>query len=190
MEEIPYGYCHCGCGQKTKLAPRTCTEKGWKNGEHLRFINHHHSWKRWKERFNAYGYKIIAMRNHPRSHGNGKILFEHILVAEKALGKPIQKGTDIHHFPSKENFTHLVICQDHAYHALLHIRYRALLACGNPNWRKCAFCKKYDDIKNLYCFPNGYGYKHHSCSNAHQREYRKKLESTLPPLNQITEDSQ
>lgn len=41
MSEIPYGYCHCGCGQKTKLAPRNKTDKGWIKGEPMRFIAGH-----------------------------------------------------------------------------------------------------------------------------------------------------
>src|SRR5690606_12895586 len=40
---IPYGYCHCGCGQKTRLAPKTITSRGWIKGEPLRFLHNHHS---------------------------------------------------------------------------------------------------------------------------------------------------
>lgn len=35
------GYCHCGCGQKTRLAPQTCSTKGWKRGQPIRFVKHH-----------------------------------------------------------------------------------------------------------------------------------------------------
>lgn len=31
------GFCECGCGEKTRLAPQTAREKGWVRGEHLRF---------------------------------------------------------------------------------------------------------------------------------------------------------
>lgn len=41
--EIPYGYCHCGCGQKTKLAPRTHSRKGLVKGQPQRFIDGHQS---------------------------------------------------------------------------------------------------------------------------------------------------
>lgn len=41
--EIPYGYCHCGCGQKTKLAAKNRAEAGWTKGKPLRFLNGHHS---------------------------------------------------------------------------------------------------------------------------------------------------
>jgi len=178
---IEKGLCQCGCGGKTSIAKRTESRHGWKKGEPKRFINHHPR-KPWEPDVASCGYKIISMPNHPRKNKANHVM-EHILIAERALGKSIQKGTDIHHFPDKKNFTHLVICQDHAYHLLLHIRHRAFIACGNVHWRKCSFCKKYDDIKNLYCYPNGYAYKHQLCSNTYQKEYRKKLKLPLSPLN-------
>lgn len=39
---ISYGYCHCGCGQRTNLTPHTDKNKGWVKGEPLRFIHNHH----------------------------------------------------------------------------------------------------------------------------------------------------
>ncbi len=41
MDEIPYGYCQCGCGNKTKIAPKTNTEFGHMKGEPVRFIAGH-----------------------------------------------------------------------------------------------------------------------------------------------------
>jgi len=49
--EIPYGYCHCGCGQKTRVAPRTASHAGWIKGQPLRYINHHHSRQEVNKRF-------------------------------------------------------------------------------------------------------------------------------------------
>lgn len=43
--DIPYGYCHCGCGEKTRLAPYTSKRNGWKVGEPLRYIRGHSSQK-------------------------------------------------------------------------------------------------------------------------------------------------
>jgi predicted DNA-binding protein (UPF0251 family) len=43
--EIPHGFCQCGCGQKTKIAVQTCSEYGWIKGEPLRYINGHNSRK-------------------------------------------------------------------------------------------------------------------------------------------------
>lgn len=41
-DEIPYGYCHCGCGQKTTIATRSDARRGAVKGEPRRFISHHH----------------------------------------------------------------------------------------------------------------------------------------------------
>ncbi len=38
---IPYGHCHCGCGERTKIAPQTLTRLGWVRGEPIRFVNRH-----------------------------------------------------------------------------------------------------------------------------------------------------
>lgn len=39
--EIPYGYCHCGCGQKTNIANQKHAKLGRKKGEPSRFIRGH-----------------------------------------------------------------------------------------------------------------------------------------------------
>jgi hypothetical protein len=38
---IPFGYCQCGCGEKTNLAPRTYTCYGVFKGQPLRYIRGH-----------------------------------------------------------------------------------------------------------------------------------------------------
>lgn len=38
---IPYGYCHCGCGQKTATIPASNRRRGLVRGEPMRFIQHH-----------------------------------------------------------------------------------------------------------------------------------------------------
>jgi hypothetical protein len=40
-QEIPYGYCQCGCGQKTNIAPYNYPKYGWVKGEPIRFIRYH-----------------------------------------------------------------------------------------------------------------------------------------------------
>jgi hypothetical protein len=63
---------------------------------------------------------------------SGEYKFEHVLIAEKALGKPLPKGAVVHHVDrdSMNNNTkspwNLVVCPDQAYHLLLHARVRAL----------------------------------------------------------------
>lgn len=38
---IPYGFCHCGCGQKTRICGANCTKYGSVKGEPRRFIAGH-----------------------------------------------------------------------------------------------------------------------------------------------------
>ncbi len=42
-QEIPYGYCHCGCGEKTAIARQNETASGLVKGQPLRFVNGHNS---------------------------------------------------------------------------------------------------------------------------------------------------
>ncbi len=42
-ESIPYGYCHCGCGEKTTLAPQSFTERGWVRGEPIKYVHGHNT---------------------------------------------------------------------------------------------------------------------------------------------------
>lgn len=72
--------------------------------------------------FDKKGYIVVTI--------NGERLFEHRILAERALGRPLPKGVQVHHMNEKpwDNYTpfNLVICPDDAYHKLLHRRARAL----------------------------------------------------------------
>jgi hypothetical protein len=75
---------------------------------------------------------------------------EHIIIAEKALGHKLPPGAVVHHWVGKSNEnSNLAIFPNQAYHLLIHQRMAAKKACGNPNWRKCVYCKKYDDPENM-----------------------------------------
>lgn len=41
VPHIPYGFCWCGCGQKTNLVEHTDTKKGYVEGEPARYLPHH-----------------------------------------------------------------------------------------------------------------------------------------------------
>lgn len=41
FDEIPYGYCRCGCGQKTRIAHQSSTQLGWIKGEPIKYILGH-----------------------------------------------------------------------------------------------------------------------------------------------------
>lgn len=103
----------------------------------------------------ADGYRMVRQPEHPRANGNGYVR-EHILIAERALGKPLPEGAEVHHVNTvrRDNGRgNLVICQDHAFHALLERRGKALRECGNASWVKCRHCQQYDDPARMWVHP-------------------------------------
>lgn len=169
--EIPYGYCHCGCGEKAGVGKQY-------------IHNHHRKILPIAGLKVSNGYTKINMPNHPRADLHGYV-YTHIVVAENALGKSLPPQAEIHHHSSGARFdnTQLVICQDTAYHKLLHKREAALTACGHANWLKCSFCGEYDDPKNLYTFKSrsrsgslGSLKGHHTkCKSDYDKEYHQEV---------------
>ena len=109
----------------------------------------------------------------------------HEVIAERALGHALPKGAEVHHFDenkwNNEN-TNLVICPSRAYHFLLHIRQKAMAAVGNPDWRKCMFCKKWDAPENLalYTFRNGRNAaQHKECQRARNKLRKSRARNLL-----------
>lgn len=83
---------------------------------------------------------------------NGIRKYEHIRVAEAALGRPLPKGACVHHVNedrADNRPSNLVICPHDKYHRLLHRRMKARDECGNPDWKQCWICDKYDHPDNL-----------------------------------------
>jgi len=97
-----------------------------------------------------YGYRHFYAPDCSRKHKDENAK-EHFVVAERALGKPLPKKAQVHHFDeNKKNNknTNLIICENQAYHSLLHVRQRVAKAGGNPDTDKiCYSCKevKYQD---------------------------------------------
>lgn len=112
----------------------------------------------------ACGYRYVTI--------DGERIFEHIAVAEKALGKKLPKGTIVHHADENRlnnSPDNLVVCPDAAYHRLLHIRMRALKESGNPNYRCCGFCKKWVPFEELKYNKASYAYYHGACRQADRK---------------------
>lgn len=70
----------------------------------------------------------------------------HRAVAERALGKPLDGRHPVHHHDenrSNNANSNLVICENHAYHKLLHARARIVRMGGDPNIEQhCWGCKR------------------------------------------------
>lgn len=150
--------------------------------KHGRFREKSPNWKGGKHINN--GYVKMLKTDHHKADSCGYI-HEHILVAEKALGKLLPPKVHIHHYGARGDNGKIVICQDAEYHKLLHIRTEALSVCGNANYRKCSICKEYDDPENLYInhrskkhnkqIYDGWTIYHEECKREYDRErYRKK----------------
>ena len=83
-----------------------------------------------------HGYRLISDK------------LEHVLIAERAIGKQLPKGAVVHHVdknPVNNEPTNLVVCPSQAYHLLIHQRQAAYDACGNASYRKCVYCGEYSD---------------------------------------------
>jgi len=153
--------CACGvCGQEL--------EEFDNRGRKRKYIYHHQSWNGGKTVCGEYIW--IYNPKHPRAVSR-KYVQEHILIAEKALGKYLPDGAVVHHINeigTDNRSGNLIICEDNTYHLILHQRKIAYAACGHASWRKCAYCKQYDDLKNMR--PRQRGFYHKYCANEYQRE--------------------
>lgn len=158
---IPVGYCQCGCGEKTAPATRNDPSVGIVRGQPNRFVAGHNSprrrgaaspcWKGGRYVCPRFGYAFVHCPGHPSALANGYAR-EHILVAERAIGRLLPDGAVVHHINgvrTDNRPANLVVCEDQSYHSLLHVRAAALQACGNPSWRRCFRCKEWGDPATL-----------------------------------------
>lgn len=97
---VPYGYCQCGCGEKTTLSRQNHRERGWVKGEPKRFMKGHGT------RGAGAGYKedengCWIWQGHITSHGygSGTYTWAHREVWEKHRGS-IPDGLQLDHLCS------------------------------------------------------------------------------------------
>lgn len=107
---------------------------------------------------------------------NGGVL-EHVAVVEKILGRRLPPGAEVHHMNhdrADNRPENLVVCPSRAYHSLLHLRERALDACGDASKRKCVYCKEFDYPASMAVRDKGakgIEYRHRAC---HARAQAKR----------------
>lgn len=162
--------CECGCGEpvgRSKQNPRRWNR--FVHGHNNRG-RRHHLWNGGRKR-NRAGYILVQAPDHPRADEGGYVM-EHIVLAERAIGKPLPDGAVIHHVngnPGDNRSENLVICEDQGYHNLVEQRTRALRACGRAGWLRCKRCKEYDDPDNMNVPERGMAY-HQACQTEYDRQ--------------------
>ena len=157
--------CECGCGEFTLIARQTKPEHGHVKGQPFRFKGGHQR-------------RLLSAKDYPMVSVRGRTMGAHLVRAVRALGKPLPAHAEVHHADlSKRADAPLVICQDTAYHQLLHIRTRVLRAGGNPNTQR--LCQTCGCLKSVAEFvkvkaPCGVRAKCKACCNVQQAAARRR----------------
>lgn len=160
--------CECGCGQQTKIATRDRANRGWTRGHPMPCLIGHR-----RSGANPKGYKQQS------DGGRGREI--HRVLAERAFGRALPPGAEVHHVDGDigARQPRLIICQDRAYHRLLHRRARVVKAGGNPNTQR--FCYRCRTVKDVMHFSvnrarvDALNLECRSCAAVLNRRYRENL---------------
>ena len=150
-----------GCGKPKKYANGLCGMhwvRRYRNGEKQSTVREFGTGS-----IGAEGYITIVQK--------GRRIGEHVLVAERALGRRLPRKACVHHVDENRMNNqpqNLVVCPSVGYHKLLHTRADALRAGHPADWRKCWVCGKYDAPENLY-IKGQVGHK--KCISEHNAAY-------------------
>lgn len=126
MADIPYGYCHCGCGQLTKLSPMNWAKGGYVKGQPYKYVTGHNRrchgdvpeyivdpitgcWN-CQHAINTKGYGYAKVKQNGRYVG----VMRHRLVYERLVG-PVPREMALDHLcrnPQCVNPAHLRVVTD------------------------------------------------------------------------------
>ncbi len=161
--------CECGCGQPAPIATANSSRTGAIKGQQQRFVHGHQS----------RGVRRAYIRTYREIRLDGQNLRMHRVRAEAALSHPLPPAAVIHH-PDRDIWNadaRLVICENQAYHRLLHARERIVKAGGNPNTdaicRRCQRVKPRTEfgVHSRACF--GVAVMCRTCSSEYDKQRRR-----------------
>lgn len=145
--------CGCGCGKETTIVRWNNTRDGAVKGQPNRHLRGHGRRPTRRARtVSIEGYPVVKVPGHPRAQKGSSYVFEHVLIAERALGRPLSAQHPVHHVDqdkTNNQNSNLVLCEDNAYHQMLHRRMRAYAACGDANAHRCWLCAGYDNQADI-----------------------------------------
>ncbi len=119
----------------------------------------------------------ITQNGYVRVTEGGTNESEHVLTAERALGRKLVFPEQVHHvdlFRRNNKNENLVICPDTSYHKLLHRRTAALNATGHADWLKCKMCKQWGAPDTMFYreYPSGIVCYHPHCNKERSQRIR------------------
>ena len=120
------------------------------------------------------GYIMLKNPEHPNATPQGGV-YEHVAVVSRALGRAVPLGAVAHHINNIRDDNrpgNLVLLEGPGEHTRLHMREKALAASGHAYWRKCGYCKAYDDPDNLCIRKSGDFAYHRACRRGHRKTRR------------------
>ena len=134
MDNIPEGYCQCGCGLLAPLAPHNDSARGWKKDKPRKYVHGHNSHRSslpaFEEQDAGYATPCWIGRGSKTSTGycrpsvNGRKVLLHRFYYEREFGS-LSPDTPLHHLCERKdccNPYHLVAMTP-SQHSLEHSRY-------------------------------------------------------------------
>ena len=113
--------------------------------------------------------RVCYGRKHASTAGSARA------IVTRILGRPLRSTEIVHHVNLNElddRPDNYVVCENHAYHRLIHQRTYAYMWDGNASARRCWICKCYDRQDNI-TVSNAQAF-HRTCYQQYKKRQKMK----------------